>query len=91
MGLTVIVWRLRDIMDDHGIAAGDLAEAMKVSSNAVSLWRKPRMPKIDGERLNELLIQVNRLRKKGSPVITSSDLIKTTFTSEELEAVGYTR
>jgi DNA-binding Xre family transcriptional regulator len=71
-------------MDDRGISATALAEAMQVSRNAVSLWRKPTMPKIDGERLNKLILALNKLSIEKNR-ITSSDLIVTSFTSKELD------
>ncbi len=87
MGVSVITWRLREVMDDRGISATALAEEMEVSRNAVSLWRKPAMPKFDGSRLNSLVIALNKLAE-GKTTITASDLIVTSFTQEEMASIG---
>ncbi len=84
----VIQWRLREVMDRHGIQAKDLATEMGVSRNAVSNLRAFEMPRIDGDRLNQLIVSLNRLRKAKNSLITPSDLIGFTLSPEEMQKIG---
>lgn len=88
MALKVIHWRLRDVMDSHGIRATDLAERMQVSKNAVSNLRGSDMPRIDGARLNSLVLALNGLRRANSDIITPSDLIQFSLNPDEMTALG---
>ena len=81
----LITWRLKKVMTKHKISATDLAQKLGVSRNAVSNWRKPDMPKINGEGLNNLLLALNSLRKKERKPIQLSDLIVFSYTLDEAE------
>ncbi len=84
MAQTLIRWRLNEVMARHRIKGGDLAEFMGVSDNAISNLRKARtMPRIDGERLNQLCNGLNELAKAPDRIITPTDLIEYTFDSGE--------
>jgi DNA-binding Xre family transcriptional regulator len=83
MGKTLIRWKLREVMDRHGIKAKDLAESLKISQNSVSNLRGGEMPRIDGDRLNSLLIQLNKMRRAESEIITPSDLIEFSLSLDE--------
>ena len=80
---TLITWNLVRVMEAHNISASDLAKKMDVSNNAVSNLRSTKMPRLSEERLNQLLLCLNYLRKKGSPVIEPKDLIVFSLTPEE--------
>ena len=88
MSATVITWRLRDVMERNGIRAGDLAREMGVSANAVTNWRGVTMPRFDGDRLNQLVISLNKLRRAGAELITPSDLIGFALSPEEMKLLG---
>ena len=84
---TLIRWNLIDVMETHKISASDLAEKMKVSNNAISNLRSTKMPRLTEERWNQLLLSLNCLRKKGSPLIEPKDLISFSLTPEELDFI----
>ena len=84
----LITWRLKKVMTHHKISATDLAQKLGVSRNAVSHWRKPDMPKMNGEDLNTLLLALNSLRKKGRKPIQLSDLLVFSYTLDEAEEAG---
>ena len=84
---TLIRWNLISVMENHQISAGNLAQEMKISNNAVSNLRSTKMPRLTEERLNQLLLCLNRLRKKGTPVIEPKDLIGFALTTEELDFI----
>lgn len=88
VGIKLIHWQLKEVMDDHGIRATDLAAAIGVSKNAVSNWRSPVMPAIGGERFNTLVLELNRLRRSDSELIQPSDLIEFSLNPEELKLLG---
>ncbi len=80
---TLITWNLIRVMEAHNISASDLAKKMDVSNNAISNLRSTKMPRLSEERLNQLLLCLNCLRQKGSPVIEPKDLIVFSLTPEE--------
>ncbi len=84
---TLIRWNLINLMETHKISATDLAAKMNVSNNAISNLRSTKMPRLTEERLNQLLICLNSLRKEGSPVIEPKDLIGFSLTPEELNFI----
>ncbi|VEP17884.1 conserved hypothetical protein [Hyella patelloides LEGE 07179] len=84
---TLIRWNLIDVMETHKINAGDLAQKMNVSKNAISNLRSTKMPRLTEERLNQLLLCLNCLRRKDSPVIEPKDLIGFSLTPEELDFI----
>lgn len=85
---TLIRWKLREVMDRHGIQAKDLADELGVSRNAVSNLRGVDMPRIDGARLNDLLLALNKMRRADSKLITPVDLIEFTLGMDELKGVN---
>lgn len=88
MEATLIRWKLREVMDKHSIKAKDLADAMSLSQNALSNLRGSDMPRIDGERLNSLLINLNKMRRAGSDVITPADLIEFSLSLNETKEIN---
>jgi len=75
-------------MDAHGISATALAEAMGISKNAISNLRSSEMPRIGGDRLNSLILALNRLRRPSSPLIAIDDLIQFSITPKEMAVLG---
>ncbi len=88
MAINVIQWRLRDVMDSHGISATSLAESLGVSKNAVSNLRGVEMPRMNGDRLNSLVLALNELRRANTDLITPSDLIQFSLTTDEMKVLG---
>ncbi len=63
-------------MARHRVLAKDLADFIGISSNAVSNLRKSdNMPRVDGERLEQLCVGITKLSKIGQKV-TPYDLIE---------------
>lgn len=81
----LITWKLKQVMTRHKIAAKDLADKLGLSRNSVSHWRKPDMPKLNGEDLNNLLLALNSLRRKERKPIQLSDLLVFSYTLDEAE------
>lgn len=80
MSQTVIRWKLAEIMARHRIKGKDLADSLSISGNAVSsLKNSQSMPKIDGERLNQIC---NSLSKLAGEVVSPNNLIEYTFDEE---------
>jgi putative transcriptional regulator len=70
MSLTLIRWRLNEVMARHRVTGKSLAEFLGISTNAMSSLRKAQaMPRIDGERLEQLCIGITRLSKIGEKVL----------------------
>lgn len=82
-GLKLITWNLRQVMDFHKIQPAELAKRMKTTRTAISRMRRPKMPRMEEDKLNHLLICLNALRKPGSPPISVGDLLVFTFTVDE--------
>jgi len=73
----MIRWRLKEVMARHNIKAIDLAREMGVDTNTVSNLRVAEtMPRINGERLNELCYHLNRLRGIPDELISPATLIE---------------
>jgi len=73
----MIRWRLKEVMARHNIKAIDLAKAMEVDTNTISNLRVAKtMPKINGDRLNELCYHLNLLRGIPEELITPAVLIE---------------
>ena len=81
----LINWNLREVMDRNGIRGADLAQSMGISKNSVSNLRGVEMPRFDGDRLNSLVLSLNKLRKAGTDLITPSDLIGFSLTPDEMK------
>ena len=84
MGINLIRWRLIDVMDDYQIKPSDLAKEMGLSKNAISNLRSTTMPRLTEQRLNDLLLGLNRLRPRSVPIIEPKDLICFSLTPAEL-------
>lgn len=82
---TLVIWRLKELMKANNISVADLAERIGVSTNAVINMRKREMPRINGERLNQIIVTLNAMRKKGKKRIQVQDLIVLTFTMDEAD------
>ncbi len=83
MSLTLIKWRLREVMARYQIKAIDLAQEMGVSANSVSNLRKGNtMPRLDGDSLNRLCNALNRLAIDLDEEITPVTLIDYTRDGE---------
>jgi putative transcriptional regulator len=76
MDQTLIRWKLSEVMARHRVAAKDLAEFLHLSDNAVSNLRKAEvMPRIDGNRLEQICIGITKLSKIAEKV-TPYDLLE---------------
>lgn len=72
----MIRWRLNEVMARHRVLAKDLADFIGVSRNAMSALKKSEsMPRVDGERLEQLCAGIKKLSKIGEKV-TPYDLIE---------------
>ncbi|WP_256478845.1 helix-turn-helix domain-containing protein [Chroococcidiopsis sp. CCMEE 29] len=72
----MIRWRLNEVMARHRVLAKDLADFIGVSRNAMSALKKSEsIPRVDGERLEQLCIGITKLSKIGEKV-TPYDLIE---------------
>ncbi len=83
--LTVIRWRLNEVMARYHIRNVQLAEKIDISQNAISNLRGSKtMPRIDGDRLNSLCVGLTRIcLEQGEKVtITPTDLIEFTMEGE---------
>lgn len=85
---SMIHWRLRDVMDREGIQAKTLAQEIGVTANAMTNLRGSEMPRINGERLNSLILGLNKLRRADSKLITLTDVIEFSLTPDEMSEVG---
>ncbi|MFG6094384.1 XRE family transcriptional regulator [Leptolyngbyaceae cyanobacterium CCMR0082] len=85
---SMIHWRLRDVMDREGIQAKALAQEIGVTANAMTNLRGSEMPRINGERLNGLILGLNKLRRADSKLITLTDVIEFSLTPDEMSEVG---
>lgn len=82
---SLITWKLKQTMDKHGITTSALAELMGVSSNSISNMRKSEMPRLNGERLNQLVMCINQMRKPGTRLVELDDLIVLSYTTAEMK------
>lgn len=62
MPQTVIKWKLAEVMARYKISGTTLAKSLGVGTNAISnLKNATTMPRINGDRLNELCSQIEEL------------------------------
>lgn len=71
----MIKWNLVEIMKRHGISAIALSDALGVSRNSVSVYRRG-FPRITENGLNNLLNALNALRRVDTPKIKVEELIE---------------
>ncbi|MGK7948263.1 MAG: helix-turn-helix domain-containing protein [Xenococcaceae cyanobacterium] len=61
----MIRWRLKEVMARHDIKGKELAEELGVNESAVSNWRTSKtIPRIGGERIEEICGALSKLAKK---------------------------
>lgn len=80
----LITWRLKELMSANKLSVAEMARRLGVSDTAVIKLRRSDMPRINGERLNQIIMVLNATRKKGKPPIGVSDLIVLTFSMSEV-------
>ena len=69
-------WRLNELMARHRVTGKELSEELKISTNAVSSLRNSTtMPKINGERLDEIAAALTKLSKIDG-VVRGIDLLE---------------
>ena len=90
MGLTMIHWRLREVMDREGIQAKVLAEELGVTQNSISNMRRSTMPRMNGDTFNSLLIAINKLRREQSALILPNDVLQFSLTPDEMKELNVT-
>jgi putative transcriptional regulator len=62
-------WKLAEILARHKIKSVELAKELGISTNAMSgLKRADTMPRIDGDRLDELAAAITKLSKIGESI-----------------------
>lgn len=81
----LITWKLKEHMAANKISVPQMAVKLGVSENAVINLRKSEMPRVNGERLNQIIVALNSMRKKGKRRIQVQDLIVLTFTMDEAD------
>lgn len=55
-------WKLAELLARHSIKNKELGEALNIGPNAVSsLKNSPSMPRIDGDKLGDILNALNQL------------------------------
>lgn len=74
-------------MSDRKITVAGLAKELGISSAAVSNLRGDVMPKIGGDRVNQIIIALNCLLKPGEKPIGAADLLGFGLTVEEMQHV----
>ncbi|ABW33236.1 helix-turn-helix domain-containing protein [Acaryochloris marina] len=81
----LITWKLKEHMAANKISVPQLAARLGISENAVINMRRSEMPRINGERLNQIIVALNAMRKKGKKRIQVQDLIVLTFSMDEAD------
>lgn len=81
----LITWRLKEHMSANKLSVAEMAKRLGISQTAVIKLRRSDMPRINGDRLNQIIMALNATRKKGKPPIGVSDLIVLAFTVNEVE------
>lgn len=62
-------WRLNELMARHRVTGADLARELGISANAMSaLRRAKKMPKINGDRLDEIAAALTKYSELGVTV-----------------------
>lgn len=70
------LWRLNELMARHRVSGKDLANELGISENSVSALRKSQtMPRINGERLDEIAAALTKLSATGG-VVRGIDLLE---------------
>lgn len=74
-------------MSDRKIAVGDLAKELGISRTAVTNMRGDQMPRLNGERINQIIVALNCLIPADEDPIGASDLLGFGLTVTELKHV----
>jgi putative transcriptional regulator len=62
-------WRLNELMARHRVTGADMAKELGISTNAMSaLRRAAKMPKINGDRLDEIAAALTKFSELGETV-----------------------
>lgn len=70
------MWRLNELMARHRVSGKELADEIGISANAVSALRKAEtMPKINGERLDQIAAALTKLSRTGG-LVRGVDLLE---------------
>lgn len=85
--ISLITWRLRQLMTDRKIAVGDLAKELGISRTALTNLRGDKMPRISGERINQIIVALNCLIPAEEDPIGAADLLGFGLTVEEIKYV----
>lgn len=68
-GLMPTMWRLNELMARHRVSGKALADELGISTNAVSALRTAEtMPKINGDRLDQIAAALTKLSELGETV-----------------------
>jgi putative transcriptional regulator len=68
-GLMPTMWRLNELMARHRVSGKALADELGISTNAVSALRTAEtMPKINGDRLDQIAAALTTLSELGETV-----------------------
>ncbi len=74
--MTLIRWRLKEVMARYNIKGVDLAKKLDISTNSMSSLRRAKtMPRLDGVALNLLCNALNELAEDLEKPITPGDLL----------------
>lgn len=84
----MIQWKVKAVMRLHDISARALSEELQLSSTAISILRRVDMPRMDGEKLNQLMLALNRMRRADSPLITLTDIMEFSLSMDELSSLN---
>lgn len=74
-------------MSDRKITVAGLAKELSISSAAVSNLRSDVMPKIGGDRVNQIIVALNCLLKPGEKPIGATDLLGFGLTIVEMQHI----
>lgn len=68
-------WKLREVMARHGVTVTALAQELGIKPASVSNMRGDEMPRINGQRLDQIAKAVTALSKRGE-VVYGIDLLE---------------
>lgn len=74
-------------MEREGIRPLQLYEEMGVNYRQVSRMRKTKMPRMEQDKLEDLLLALNILKRPESDIITHADLFTFSLTVDELKQI----
>lgn len=83
----VITWQLKSIMKTERISIEDLRLELGSDKRTITRMRGVAMPKLNGDRVGEILVALNKLKRPESPLITPNDLMLFSLTVAESEAI----